>query len=198
MSGVSFRDTLVGSIVGFVEIAGLPWTDISNCLAELAVELSHYTEEGVDLYPRVVVCDNLQNTLKMLQGADSIHIGEGKREPETFRSALKKCAPLARTGWAIYVERHGDGLRFGVFREPTSPIALDLRDTIAGLSEGDAAVIRFCQCPMSRLEIHGVSLEPPRLTPTGSWPCSRPRGGLTTSKSACRQTRTCSLNLQTH
>jgi hypothetical protein len=63
--------------------------------------LSRYREEGVPLFPQVFICDELEQMVRVLQGRETLRIGDGPRSRETMRRAIKQCAPLAQDGWAI-------------------------------------------------------------------------------------------------
>lgn len=109
--------------------------DTEEALLELVVALSHYTEEGHSLFPQVVVCDDIDITLSMLQCSDRLKVGDGPRAQATMAQALKRCAPLARGGWVLYILRLETTMEFGVFRSPSSPTALDIRDTVLALAQ---------------------------------------------------------------
>lgn len=128
-----------------------------GALVELVVALSRYQEEGVTLYPKFVICDDLDLALRLLQGTEAIPVGQGPREPTTIRAALKKCAPLARGGWAGFIHRTKDQFRFGVFREPSSPTSLDIRDTISSLSDATGQVVLVQQLAEKVVELVGAS-----------------------------------------
>jgi hypothetical protein len=102
-------------------------------LLGLVVALSAYREEGTPLYPQVLICDDLAQSLKVLQCTDLTWLGSGDRVAATFLGALKRCAPLCHDGWMLYLERYPDRFEYGVFRAPYSPSALDIGDTIASL-----------------------------------------------------------------
>ena len=135
---LSFRQQLRGMVGDVLDDVGMTCAETGKAVVDLIVELSHYTEEGVDLFPKVVVCDDKGLALSLVQGSEDQRIGEGPRTPKTARRALKQCAPLARRGWAVYLERTEGGFEYGVFRTPSSPTALDLMDSISGL-DTDAA-----------------------------------------------------------
>lgn len=153
---VSFRSQLQGEISDFLEAGSMTCAETAGALVQLVVALSHYTEEGEDLHPTVVVFDDKLQSLRLLQGLEPIVIGAGPRSGDTVGQALKKCAPLARGGWALYVERISSGqFEYGVFREPTSPTALDLRDTIYDFDVGDAKIVLVHQLARRSVELVG-------------------------------------------
>lgn len=134
---ISFRTQLKGSISDFLAKENMQCTHTENGLLELVVALSHYTEEGNNLFPEIILCDDLESTLSLLQCSDPIPIGEGHRNANTILQAIKRCAPLAQENWKIYIFRFEQCFEFGVFRAPYAPTALSIRDTIQALSEED-------------------------------------------------------------
>jgi hypothetical protein len=150
---LSFRAQLKGEIGDFIEKSGMACIETTKAMMELIVELSHYEEEGTALYPRVLVCDSLSETLGLLGGTTPIEIGKGPRIASTVKQALKKCAPLARQGWSIYVERFDDKFIYGVFREPELPTAIDVRATLASLPKDSVNAVLACQIAERAVEI---------------------------------------------
>ncbi|HEU4390192.1 MAG TPA: hypothetical protein VFV34_20490 [Blastocatellia bacterium] len=131
---VSFRAQLKGTVSDFLKREGMSCPHTEEALLELIVALSHYTEEGLLLFPQVVLCDELDTTLRLLQGSDPLGIGSGPRGEATIKEALKRCATLARPGWVVFVQRLANDLFYGVFRSPWSPTALEIRDTVRALA----------------------------------------------------------------
>lgn len=132
---ISFRAQLKGTISDFLKKERMTCPHTEEGLLELVVSLSNYTEEGHALFPEVVICDDLPTTISLLQCSDALLVGTGTRTLSTFSHALKKCAPLARAGWVVYVLRQEKDIEYGVFRAPPSPTALDIRDTVLSLSK---------------------------------------------------------------
>jgi hypothetical protein len=153
----TFRAQLLGDLHEFLEGENMACSATQGALVELVVALSRYQEEGVTLYPRFVVCDDLERALRVLQGTEAVPVGQGPREANTIRAALKKCAPLARDGWAGFIHRTKDQFRFGIFRKPSSPTSLDMRDTISSLSEASGQIILVSQLAEKVVELVGAS-----------------------------------------
>lgn len=147
------RAQLKTAIADMLTDLGMECHATEEGLVALAVALADYREEGVALFPKVVVCDDLSTVVPMLGGSAPIKIGGGAREASTMSVCLKKCAPLAAGGWAIWVERTKDRLDFGVFREPSGPIAIDLRTSIVDLGSTDVPVVLLDQVAQSTVEI---------------------------------------------
>jgi hypothetical protein len=155
---ISFRTQLKGSISDFLEKEKMRCPDTENGLLELVVALSHYTEEGSFLFPEIIICDDLESTLRLLQCSDPIPIGEGFRSPKTILQAIKRCAPLAQENWKIYIFRFEQCFEYGIFRAPYTPTALSIRDTIQALSEEqqDFHIIYASQIAEKSVELIGT------------------------------------------
>lgn len=151
---ISFRSQLSGALADFLADEHMACLETGQALIELVVRLSSYQEEGVRLFPKVVVCDDVTQVCSLLQAGESIAIGRGPKGAGTMNQALKRCAPLARNGWSVYVHRTRDDFQFGILREPLSPIALDIRDSIAGLG-GEVPVLITSQLGEKAVEVVG-------------------------------------------
>lgn len=151
---ISFRSQLSGDLGDFLADEGMPCVQTGAALVELVVALSTYQEEGVPLFPRVLVCDDLESLCSLLQAGEHLEVGTGPRGAATIKQALKRCAPLARHGWSLYVHRVDTAFRFGVLREPSSPVALDLRDSISDLG-GKLPVLCVSQVGDKAVEVVG-------------------------------------------
>lgn len=152
---VSFRGQLKGEVGDFIEKVDMACVETTQAVVDLIVELSHYEEEGTALYPKVLVCDSLTATLGLLQGGAPLEIGQGPKNANTAKQALKKCAPLARQGWSIYIERHPNQFKFGVFREPELPTAVDIRVTLVTLPAKSVRALLISQLAERAVELIG-------------------------------------------
>jgi len=97
---ISFRSQLKGEIGDFLENSGMASVETIQAMTDLIVDLSHYEEEGTPLYPKILLCNSLKDTLAFLQGSTPIQVGKNSTIVLAMKQALKKCAPLARQGWA--------------------------------------------------------------------------------------------------
>ena len=158
MRAASFRSTLKGVISDFLAREGVRCPDTEDALLELVVALSHYTEEGSQLFPQVLICDNLHEALRLIQGSDAIKLGKGPKGLSTMSKALKLCAPLSKGGWLIYVVRTPTDFEYGVFRGSFSPTALEIGDALASLSEEaqDLTIILASHLTEKAVELTGV------------------------------------------
>lgn len=156
---VTLRDQLKAKVSDLLTDAHMTCHATEESLVALSVDLADYREEGTQLYPRVIICDDLTNTLKLLQGSHAIEIGFGPRGPATARECLKKCAPLASTGWLVWIERRPELFRFGVFRTSSSPTAVDLRSTLADMQPTTVQALLLAQLAPGTVEVVGAGLD---------------------------------------
>src|SRR5437773_1429301 len=89
----TFRDLLVAAVSELLKQEAMSCPHTEDGLINLIVALARYREEGVALYPKFVICDDLDATLKRVQGAEAVELGKGDRAAATISDALKKCAP---------------------------------------------------------------------------------------------------------
>lgn len=121
----SLREPLVEDLKEFLKNEGFKPTEIySKGLLHIINLVSDYYEEGRHLYPEVVITHDL-NSLEFLL-ARKILIKKSAIAIESFKQALKLCAPLAIDGWVIYLELKDDAMNFGVFSTEASEISLSL------------------------------------------------------------------------
>jgi len=93
-------------------------------LVELIVLLAKYKEEGVSLYPEVYLTKDVSQLIAMLPEAQKLPLGATTRDVDGIKRAIKKSAPLAISGWLIYLEDNGASLNFGLMRGTSNPIAV--------------------------------------------------------------------------
>ncbi|CAN5667524.1 hypothetical protein BH09ACT8_BH09ACT8_15550 [soil metagenome] len=123
-----------------------------EALVSLAVALADYREEERPLFPRMLICDDLNAVLRNVQGSGPVEIGSAVREPGTISRALKKCAPLTAGAWAIWVERQPEKFRYGVFREPL-PTALSIRSTLLDTPSDALRAVLIAQSSAGTIEM---------------------------------------------
>ncbi len=160
---VTLRSELKRSISDFLTDAGMSCVATEEALVSLAVALADYREEERPLFPRILICDDLDAVLRNVQGSGAVEIGSAVRQPGTITRALKKCAPLTAGAWAIWVERQPETFRYGVFREPL-PTALNIRATLLDtpsdalravlIAQFAAGTIEMVSCGRPGMRIH--------------------------------------------
>jgi hypothetical protein len=126
-------------------------------LVTLINALAHYTEEGRALFPEVFILDSLETALAMMPGSEHVSIGSGDKTPDTMARALKKCAPLARLGWAVYIVRQPECFSYGVLRSGATILSLGLADILVNKGDPQVPVIMLHQIGPNVIEVRGVS-----------------------------------------
>lgn len=103
----------------------------ATALVELVFSLFRYREEGVALFPRVFICNDITAIRRLLPGGEYLPIDTIKRSPDIARKALKHCAALAQGCWAIYIERKSnDTFTYGIFRSANLTLSLLAEDIL--------------------------------------------------------------------
>ncbi|WNG34271.1 hypothetical protein F0U61_11990 [Archangium violaceum] len=108
----TIAEGITGSIFGVLEKAGVN-TAYSQAVAQLTVALGGYREEGVALHPVVFLCDSRAT---LVGASPNVVLDAGERGPDALVRALKRCAPLAIGGWAVFFELGSEKCTYGVFR----------------------------------------------------------------------------------
>jgi hypothetical protein len=154
-SNISFRSLLLGSTQDFAERSALGALVTSKTLAHLIVALSNYKEEGKDLNPEIYLTNNLRKILKFLPGGTCVVVGSApKAEADKVTAlALKQCAPLANSGWAIFVDEGEVSVSYGVFRGAMNPLAIPLEQAILQDGSDEAHVVRIHQSAPSCVDL---------------------------------------------
>ena len=142
----SLRDSLKARIAEFLLEEGFENADkLKIGLLEIVNAIADYREEGNALFPEVLITSNpeLLKTIphKRLRICD-VDISE-----QSFRVALKLCAPLASDGWLICLELTNDNMGISLATaeiSPTSPSMYSqaVGQIVDGDSVGPVALVR--------------------------------------------------------
>ena len=101
-------------------------------LGYLAGALLNYKEEGLDLSPSIILCDDLVSLLHSFPGAISYTIGFAALDSSSGPKILKDCGPLSSSNWFIFLKRvENNRVRYGVFTYFKLPTAIPLHEAIA-------------------------------------------------------------------
>jgi hypothetical protein len=115
------------AIAAFLTDAALPrppWLDLEGGLAALVDRLKTLREEGAPLRPDVYFfADEEKARLEEVLGFHHLfRVGAKSRDeavqlgPQLFEQAVKRCAPLAKGEWSIFVKWTASQVHFGVMR----------------------------------------------------------------------------------
>lgn len=150
---VTFRAALIGVISDFLTEASMEEPRLADALTSTAIAIADWREEGVQLFPRLLICRSQEQTLKVVQGSDAITLGEDELSSKSAKLALKNTAPLAINGWAAWMECANGRLRYGVFREKLMPTSIDLRQTILAGNPAEGSAILLSQFGPGQVEL---------------------------------------------
>lgn len=132
---ITFRTQLIGGVTEFCQHSQLQFLSNALHLVELIVMLAHYREEGVRLFPKVYITNDKNTLTAMLPNGEVLKIGLSTSDDNGVKDAVKKCAPLAKDGWLIYIETLDSCLEYGVFKGSGSPISVLADDVLMTESE---------------------------------------------------------------
>ena len=137
---VTFRAEMKRAISDLLSDACMPCSETEEALLALVVRLADYREEGIPLYPRILIVDDLASALPILGGSSAISLGSGPRGPDTMEQCLKKCAPLTEGGWAIWSSEQRVISATESFASPWFQ-SLSISATIRSLHKDDASAV---------------------------------------------------------
>lgn len=151
---ITFRSQTAGEMSDFIADEGLVCQASQTILSYLAGALLNYREEGVELSPTILFCQQAQTFLESLPGCVRYQIGTAPLEADSAKRLLKESATLAVDGWHIWIERTDDhNLAYGVFSYLVLPTTLPLGETIGLMTGGFAVLLR--RSSRSTIEIRG-------------------------------------------
>ena len=132
MSLVSFNTFLKGEVASFCEAEGVECSRTANIILQLISSLASYKEEGVELSPDVFICDDIEKLSQIITSSEIVHVGKGDLDKATTQLALKRCAPLAISGWSIFIERDSANLKmkYGLIRQNSVPMSVSLSKSL--------------------------------------------------------------------
>ena len=113
-------------------------------LVDLIVRLVRYQEEGVRLFPRVYLTDNIDLLINMLPEGEKLRLSATTADSFGIENMLKICAPLAVGEWNIFGHQCAERMNFGIFRGSGSPISVGV-DEVVLTDQNEAVVIKAHQ-----------------------------------------------------
>lgn len=152
---VSLRSAILGECVSFLVSEEMECLVTQQGLVELINQLVNYKEEGKDLFPKMYIVDDISLILKSLPTSQHCFIGKGNKTKDTMLRALKKCAPLTNSDWAIYIQRNENSFDYGIFRAGTSILSVSIEESLIGYSDEILKVILIHQLSDKLIEVKG-------------------------------------------
>lgn len=102
MKVISNRDAALNEIEKLLKGNGYPVNKtIMEGVADIVSKIADYHEEGVKLYPEVIILHD-DYSLKPLQARTEM-VYDGEIKENVFSKAMKLCAPLAVGNWNIFI-----------------------------------------------------------------------------------------------
>jgi hypothetical protein len=154
---LSLRDMVSGQVSDLLDKEGMQCSATHKGLILLINSLAIYREEGRALFPEVFVFDSLDQILKMLPFSEHVPIGYGSKTEGTMTEALKKCAPLAQDGWAIYILRNANAFQYGLFRSGKHILSVRPDDLLIENGVPEVPALFVHQIADSTVELRGVN-----------------------------------------
>jgi hypothetical protein len=156
---ITLRTHLIGAVTDFCINSKLDIATNAAQIVDFIVRLAKYREEGDMLAPEVYLTNDISSVLKMLPLSMIFPIGTTTKAGEWVRTVLKKCAPLAKGGWLIYVNsKHGaQDLDYGLFRGENNPIAVPTDDIILRDTSSEFAIVKISQIVEDCVEVKSNS-----------------------------------------
>lgn len=127
----SLREHVLNSIGSFLYLEGFQANDITPLgILEVINLISDYHEEGVPLFPEIIITNSL-DFFKSIPNKDIV-IAEGILSVDEFIKAVKLCAPLAIDNWNIFIEIKAGIIRYGLVSAEMTETSLSIFDQTVG------------------------------------------------------------------
>lgn len=153
----SMRSFLIGSLHDFARKSNLGELVTTDNLTSLVVSIANYQEEGAKLIPEVYLCAEIDKILRLVPSSQIVRLGENSDAAVSISLALKKGAPLAIDGWCIFVDFYNQKFRFGIFRGPINPLALNIEKSVLNEPIADCPVVRITQVAPGCIEVRSAA-----------------------------------------
>lgn len=146
METTSFRDSVKSKISEFLYVVNFDFAsnvkqDVVNELVDVVNQLSDYYEEGAHLYPEIVLLRNFDEFKATIPCFFHV-LYSGEYNQGTLLRSLKMCAPLAHSGWHIFMELNEASVRWGVVNAEQSVTAVSILNQIIGSETSPFIYIR--------------------------------------------------------
>ena len=140
---ISFRNQMHAEIQRLLTDEQLACQSTIRSVVQLVDQLAHYQEEGVTLFPEIILCNNIRTVASMLHRSQVLFLGSGPRDNKTIDQALRHCASLARGTWIVYLERTKKVFNYGVIAPQNTPTAVSASDLFTSSGHGECPCVFF-------------------------------------------------------
>lgn len=132
--------------------------------------ISDYYEEGKPLFPEVIIVSDIEFLNSIIPKI--ITIKRQELTKEEFGMAIKLCAPLATSGWIIFIEVNGSEIRYGLVSADVDETSPSIHSQVVGdlkFGESEHSVAYIRNIGKKVVELSGIknkvivslNLEPP-------------------------------------
>lgn len=131
--------------------------DVKQGILVLINLISDYKEEGQNLFPEVVVVNNL-DIFKTITNRE-IPICEKELTIEEFKNVMKLCAPLAVGSWTIYVGVEAGIIKYGLIDAEMSETSPSIYEQLVGdmaVTDGNMRVVFLRNIGSKVVELTGL------------------------------------------
>ncbi|PYX71544.1 MAG: hypothetical protein DMG72_16845 [Acidobacteria bacterium] len=139
--GYSIRESLQGALHDFVRNSGFENVHLEEMIREFVGMLASYREEDLPLFPEVFVFSSPNGLTALAPSTTQVTLGSAKLAADSASAIVKNCATLAASGWAIFVVKEQDDVRYGVFRAIRHALALGDEESMLGLGRDEPVVV---------------------------------------------------------
>lgn len=155
----SLRENILTSIGEFLYDEGFARCAITKeGILELINMISDYYEEGVHLFPEVIISNDIDELFKTIPNRELI-IHEAELSVNEFKNAVKLCAPLATEKWTIFIEVSDSKIRFGLTTAEMTETSFSLyQQTVGemGLEQAGVTVAYIRNISQKTVELVGL------------------------------------------
>jgi hypothetical protein len=137
----SIRASLQAALHDFVRRSGFENVHLEEIVRELVGMLASYREEDLPLYPEVFVFSSPNGLTALAPSSTQLTLGHAPLDSDSAHAIVKKCAPLAAAGWAIFVVNEQGSIRYGVFRSVRHALALGAEESMRGLGKEEPVML---------------------------------------------------------
>jgi len=137
----SIRESLQGALQDFVRKCGFENVHLEEMIRELVGLLASYREEDLALFPEVFMFSSPNGLTALAPGSTQVTLGSAALAADSASAIVRKCAPLAASGWAVFLVKEQDSVRFGVFRAARHALALSAEESMLGLGRDEPVMV---------------------------------------------------------
>ncbi len=193
----SLRQNVLRSIGNFLYNEGFKKCSTTpEGILEVINLISDYHEEGVSLFPEVIIT----NSLKFFETIPNkeVVISEDELSVVSFKKAIKLCAPLAKDNWIIFIEVGDARIKFGLISAEMAETSLSIyNQTVGDLKvEYQGSTIAYIRNVGQKcVELAGLKT---KLLVSLSLEVMRERGHNEISTIVSEITKDCNENIRVH